>query len=455
MKGNGSVLFHSDNIAFSVSCQQFECNSVHFDPSQSECILEFRSQLKTSDVTCPYCGRKVYLQDHDSILLKDFPVFSGIRQKIRVFLHRFQCTGCGSVFTEDPGLLQHPETRITQRAAENIRQLLRYHIPISSISEITGIRWNTIAKIHKEYMDRELSGREEERKKKKYRPRHLAIDEFAVHKGHTYATCVMDLDEGDILWVGAGRSKSCFEKFFEEYDMSLLSEVTAIAMDMNASYHLLVEKYLPHVSIVYDRYHMQAQFGKDVLGSVRLEEAKAHQRKANEYDILAREAKDKTVRMELKRKARKARHAYSVVKQSRWTVLTSGKKLCGSGREKLDRILSEHEKLAVCYAMKEEMCELFDLRDPALARQRWTDWFEGAKASGIPQLVKFAELKEKRIEGLASHARYPISTGKLEGFNNKIKVAKRTGYGYRNDDYFFTLIRYLSIPVDPSFHTKR
>ena len=45
---------------------------------------------------------------------------------------------------------------------------------------------------------------------------------------------------------------------------------------------------------------------------------------------------------------------------------------------------------------------------------------------------------------------YPISTGKLEGFNNKIKVAKRIGYGYRDDDVFFTLIRYLSISSVPS-----
>ncbi|MBD9049812.1 MAG: hypothetical protein EGR41_00795 [Ruminococcus sp.] len=38
------------------------------------------------------------------------------------------------------------------------------------------------------------------------------------------------------------------------------------------------------------------------------------------------------------------------------------------------------------------------------------------------------------------------ATGKLEGFNNKIKVAKRISYGYRDDDFFFTMIRYLSIP---------
>ena len=66
---------------------------------------------------------------------------------------------------------------------------------------------------------------------------------------------------------------------------------------------------------------------------------------------------------------------------------------------------------------------------------------------GIPALVKFAELKRPRLDGLVAHAVFPISTGKLEGFNNKIKVAKRIGYGYRDDEYFFTLIRYLALPL--------
>jgi len=65
---------------------------------------------------------------------------------------------------------------------------------------------------------------------------------------------------------------------------------------------------------------------------------------------------------------------------------------------------------------------------------------------GMVSLVHFAELKEKRIPELAAHAAFQISTGKLEGFNNKIKVAKRIGYGYRNDEYFFSLIRFLSLP---------
>ena len=95
--------------------------------------------------------------------------------------------------------------------------------------------------------------------------------------------------------------------------------------------------------------------------------------------------------------------------------------------------------------MKEELCELFKLTDPVAAFAGWKRWFDAAEASGIPALVKFAELKRPRLDGLVAHAVFPISTGKLEGFNNKIKVAKRIGYGYRDDEYFFTLIRYLQM----------
>ena len=58
-----------------------------------------------------------------------------------------------------------------------------------------------------------------------YKPRILAVDEFAIHKGHSYATCVMDLEQGDILWVGKGRVMKDFEKFFEDMPSNSLSAV--------------------------------------------------------------------------------------------------------------------------------------------------------------------------------------------------------------------------------------
>ena len=108
--------------------------------------------------------------------------------------------------------------------------------------------------------------------------------------------------------------------------------------------------------------------------------------------------------------------------------------------------MQQHEQLAICYAMKEQLSCLFESRCFEKSLEDWQEWFDAAKASNIPALVRFATLKEKRIWELASHALFPIHTGKLEGFNNKIKVAKRIAYGYRNLDYFFNLIRYISLP---------
>ncbi len=87
---------------------------------------------------------------------------------------------------------------------------------------------------------------------------------------------------------------------------------------------------------------------------------------------------------------------------------------------------------------------MFSLRDVFQAASTWNAWFDAAKESRIPALVHFASLKEKRLPVLMAHAVFPISTGKLEGFNNKVKLAKRIGYGYRDDAYFFTLVRFLA-----------
>ena len=287
-----------------------------------------------------------------------------------------------------------------------------------------------------------------------YRPRFLAVDEFAIRKGHTYATCVMDLETGEVLWVGEGRSKEDFERFFKETEPDFLTDVMAVAMDMNASYHLLMKKHLPWAQIVYDRYHMQAQFGKDVLGVVRLAEAKVHRERSLAVKETVAHLQGEE-RKRAKEEARQEQSQYSQIKRLRWTLLTKAESLSESRSAHLAEILDSHSNLAVCYAMKEEMCSLFDLRDPNEAEIGWKKWFAAAKESGIPALIKFSELKEKRIDGLIAHATYPISTGKIEGFNNKIKVTKRLAYGYRDNHFFFTLVRFLSILMERELSPRK
>ena len=45
--------------------------------------------------------------------------------------------------------------------------------------------------------------------------RHLAIDEFLLHKGHRYATVVMDVENLNMLWIGKGKSRQSLQPFFD------------------------------------------------------------------------------------------------------------------------------------------------------------------------------------------------------------------------------------------------
>ncbi len=59
-----------------------------------------------------------------------------------------------------------------------------------------------------------------------------------------------------------------------------------------------------------------------------------------------------------------------------------------------------------------------------------------AAASGIPMLIKFAKTLCLYRRGILADYDYPISTGPLEGTNNKIKTMKRQAYGFRDQEFF-------------------
>ena len=433
------------DIKIELKCQGFEAKQIGFSPNNDKVVVFFQSTQQTKDVHCPVCNGEVHIYDSFDIELKDMPIFVDMPLSLCCFGHRYRCIKCKHTFTEEIPFA-YPGTRITKKAANWIKSFLKNNISIKAIQNITGIHWDTIRKVQQEIIDKALKEREIELSETNYKPRYLAVDEFAIHKGHSYATTVMDIETGDILWVGKGRSINDFEKFFQETNPNTLSAVMAVAMDMNASYNKLVAKYLPHAEIVYDRYHMQAQFGKEVLGVVRLEEARKHKQMSEKILADINDDTDKETKRELKSQAKIEKQNYSKLKKARWTLLMNNAKLSEARSEHLKTILSEHQDLAVCYAMKEEMCRLFAMTDPVLAQTGWNNWFKAAEESNIPALERFARLKKTRIHGLIAHAAYPINTGKLEGFNNKIKVAKRIGYGYRDDNYFFRLIRYLALP---------
>ena len=272
-------MLYLDDIKVEFESQGFKGTHLGISPKKDKSVLFLESVRTTQSVHCPYCGGSVYIYENGQVNLKDIPIWRGTTHIWNLFIHRYKCNHCQETFTEEIPF-KYPGTRITYRAANWIKGFLQQKMSNKAIQELTGIHWDTIRKVQREIMNTAIWEREKVLREEGYKPRLLAVDEFAIHKGHSYATCVMDLEQGDVLWVGKGRAMKDFEKFFEDVPSDSLSAVIAVAMDMNASYNKLVTKHLPNAQIVYDRFHMQSQFGRDVLGVVRLDEARRHKAKA-------------------------------------------------------------------------------------------------------------------------------------------------------------------------------
>jgi transposase len=75
--------------------------------------------------------------------------------------------------------------------------------------------------------------------------RRLVKDEFALHKGHRYATVVLDAQRMRVLWVGEGNSRAAISPFFEALGSEGCAQIEAVAMDMNTAMHLEVRAQCP------------------------------------------------------------------------------------------------------------------------------------------------------------------------------------------------------------------
>ncbi|MEN1508331.1 helix-turn-helix domain-containing protein, partial [Pseudomonas aeruginosa] len=105
---------------------------------------------------------------------------------------------CGRV-TERIDWLE-PASRLTQRLRIWLESLLRL-LPISHVSQLTGLHWHTLKTLDKRRLQAEVGNFDSTG------VRRLVMDEFALHKGHRYATVIMDAERTRVLWVGHGNSR--------------------------------------------------------------------------------------------------------------------------------------------------------------------------------------------------------------------------------------------------------
>ena len=148
-----------------------------------------------------------------------------------------------------------------------LMQLIGKVLPIKHVAEHYRLGWEVVKNIDKAWLQKEMGPPDLEGVEQ------IVMDEFAIQKGHRYATVVVDAQTKRVLWVGRGRGREDVRPFFDLFGPDGRAGVRAVGIDMNAAYELEIRQWCPNAQIVYDLFHVVAKYGREVIDRVRVDEA--------------------------------------------------------------------------------------------------------------------------------------------------------------------------------------
>jgi transposase len=348
---------------------------------------------------CSACGSAdVVSRGHVERRFRCLPI--GSRPTLLVLpIPRVECRACGVVRQVDVSFAD-PRRSYTKRFERYVLELSR-RMTIRDVAAHLGVGWDLVKDVQK----RDLSRRHAKPKLKHLR--RIAIDEIAVAKGHRYLTVAMDLDSGAVVFVGDGKGADALKPFWKRLRPSG-ARIEAVAMDMSAAYRGAVSTHLKEAVIAFDHFHVIKLFN-DKLSDLR--RSLYHRAQADQKKVL---------------------------KGARWLLLKNPENLDTDKGEKarLEEALALNRPLATAYYLKEDLRRFWEQPGKRFATAVLNDWLRRAEASGVKMLQQMAKTLAAHRSGLLAYYDAMITSGPMEGTNNKIKTMKRMAYGFRDPEFF-------------------
>lgn len=320
--------------------------------------------------------------------------------ELRLPVPRLGCRQCGRV--RQAAIRFAGPFRRFSHAFERYALSLLSHMTIQAVAEHLRVGWDSIKALFKRHLKTRFG------QPKLNKLKRLAVDEISIGHGHRYLTVVLDLATGAVVFIGQGKGADALIPFWKRLKAAH-AKVDAIATDMSPAYIFAVRENLPQAIHVFDHFHVVKLFN-DRLSDFRRE--------------LHREAEGPLGK--------------TVLKGTRWLILKNPENLdeTKGERTRLEEALRINQPLATAYYMKEEFRHFWQQESLTEATRFLDDWCRRAEASTLSVLKKMASTFQMHRTGLLNYHRCPISTGRLEGVNNKIKTLQRQAYGYRDQEFF-------------------
>ena len=239
----------------------------------------------------------------------------------------------------------------------------------------------------------------------------IGVDE--IHWGHglradNFLTVIYQIDGHcrRLLWVGQRRAEATLRRGLKALGSELVQGLRFVCSDMWKPYlNVLAAEAGPALHVL-DRFHITMHLNQAV--------------------DQVRRAESSRLRTASTLKAKRLKHM-------RWPLLRRGSRVRGRAREKLTALLCSKLATARAWELKEVFAHFWKYTSEIWAGAFLDYWCQRAMRSRLEPMKKVARMLRSHEELILNwfRAKGEISTGAVEGLNNKIRVITRRSYGFR------------------------
>lgn len=237
----------------------------------------------------------------------------------------------------------------------------------------------------------------------------IGVDEIQYSRGHKYLTLVYQIEAGMVrlLWVGKDRTVETFEGFFKMIGKEVSSGIEFVCSDMWKPYLKVIREKCSQAVNILDRFHIVAKMN-DALDDVRAEEARKISQAGQE----------------------------PVLKKSRWCLLKRRENLTGKQKGRLRELMRCNLRTVRAYLLKEDFQQFWEYESATWAGKFLDEWCTDVMRSRVDPMKKVAKMIRRHRELILNwfKAKGKLSSGIVEGLNNKAKLTMRKSYGFRSPE---------------------
>jgi len=358
---------------------------------------------------CHRCGTKSHrLHQNHRYVVKDLSwgektVFLEINRR------QFKCKKCGKPFSEKLDFVMNRRTYTKRLATQTIQKVLK-----SDIHSVAKKGVVTTEEIEKMLEDASLQLSSKPSALKK-----LGIDEIALIKGQgNYCAVLIDLETSKLITIIPGRTQVDIKKVLISWGTDVLEQIEEVSIDLWSGYKTLVMDLIPNVQVVADRFHVAVQVNKELDTQRKREKIQAKN--------LEKDTNFSSNKAECKQ-------LLEGLNKSKYPLLKNEPDLNEKQKIKLMQVKTVCPTLKIMHELKEDFRQIFE---------KTTNWLKALFKLGQwhKKAQKYFPNSGKTIiqwlDEIIAYFDNRTTSGVVEGINNKLKLIKRSAYGFRNFDNY-------------------